>query len=110
MFLLDLYLGFTTIFGEIILSVYDQQAREQITQLKGIINSKAALFLWEQAIQSKCDKAPVWVHGDFASGNLLIKDGKLAGVIDFGCMAVGDPACDLVISWTLLREKFLGSY
>ena len=37
---------------------------------------------------------PVWIHGDVAPGNLLVKDGKLCAVIDFGILGVGDPACD----------------
>ena len=43
----------------------------------------------------------MWFHGDIASGNLLVLDGRLAAVIDFGTSGVGDPACDLVIAWTL---------
>jgi aminoglycoside phosphotransferase (APT) family kinase protein len=42
----------------------------------------------------------VWFHGDIASGNLLVRDGRLSAVIDFGTSGVGDPACDLVIAWT----------
>jgi aminoglycoside phosphotransferase (APT) family kinase protein len=44
----------------------------------------------------------VWYHGDVAAGNLLVRDGRLCAVIDFGGLAVGDPACDLAIAWTLL--------
>ena len=59
------------------------------------------------------DGPPVWFHGDIASGNLLVKDGKLAAVIDFGTSGVGDPACDLVIAWTMFagdsREAFRGA-
>jgi aminoglycoside phosphotransferase (APT) family kinase protein len=40
------------------------------------------------------------VHGDVADGNLLTEQGRLSAVIDFGCCAVGDPACDTVIAWT----------
>jgi aminoglycoside phosphotransferase (APT) family kinase protein len=44
----------------------------------------------------------VWFHGDIAAGNLLLDDkGDLAAVIDFGTSGVGDPACELVIAWTL---------
>lgn len=53
---------------------------------------------------------PVWVHGDVADGNLLTDRGLLSAVIDFGCWAVGDPACDTVIAWTYFsgdsREVF----
>jgi aminoglycoside phosphotransferase (APT) family kinase protein len=45
------------------------------------------------------------VHGDFSTGNMLIRNGKLAAIIDFGCMGIGDPACDLVIAWTLLTKE-----
>jgi aminoglycoside phosphotransferase (APT) family kinase protein len=43
-----------------------------------------------------------WFHGDVAQGNLLVIDGELAAVIDFGTCGVGDPACDLAVAWTLL--------
>ncbi len=46
------------------------------------------------------DHDPVWFHGDVAAGNLLVRDGRLAAVIDFGSSGVGDPACDTVIAWT----------
>jgi aminoglycoside phosphotransferase (APT) family kinase protein len=42
----------------------------------------------------------VWVHGDVTNSNLLVRDGRLCAVLDFGCSAVGDPACDLAIAWT----------
>ncbi|RWF70696.1 phosphotransferase, partial [Mesorhizobium sp.] len=52
----------------------------------------------------------VWFHGDVASGNLLVEDGRLSAVIDFGTSGVGDPSCDLAIAWTLFegesREAF----
>jgi len=35
--------------------------------------------------------------------NLLVKNGELSAVIDFGGMGVGDPACDLVIAWTFFK-------
>jgi aminoglycoside phosphotransferase (APT) family kinase protein len=40
------------------------------------------------------------VHGDITNSNLLVSDGRLSAVLDFGCSAVGDPACDLAIAWT----------
>jgi aminoglycoside phosphotransferase (APT) family kinase protein len=61
--------------------------------------------LWEKALSTRWSKNPTWIHGDLASGNILIKDRKLSGIIDFGGIGVGDPACDLVISWTFLEGK-----
>ena len=91
-------------------SVYDAQARAQIQELEGVIDSRSALRLWEQALTSKWEKPPVWIHGDFATGNILIEDNKLSAVIDFGGMGVGDPACDLVIAWTFLKGKSRGVF
>jgi aminoglycoside phosphotransferase (APT) family kinase protein len=86
-------------------SVYDKGAREQIAELAEVIDAVQALALWDKACETKWDKQPVWIHGDFAIGNILIDSGKLSAVIDFGGAAVGDPACDLVIAWTYLSGK-----
>jgi aminoglycoside phosphotransferase (APT) family kinase protein len=59
--------------------------------------------VWEAALAASWRGTPVWVHGDVSSGNLLIKEGQLSTVIDFGSSAVGDPACDLPIGWTFLQ-------
>ncbi len=84
-------------------SVYDEQARTQIIDLQGIIDTEAALTLWEEAISSKWHKTPVFIHGDLAVGNIIIKNRRPTAIIDFGGMGIGDPACDLVIAWTFLN-------
>jgi len=81
-------------------SVYDAEARRAIDELGDQIDGRLALETWEAALSSQWSGPPVWVHGDVAASNLLIQNGRLAAVIDFGCCAVGDPACDLVIAWT----------
>ena len=86
-------------------SVYDQGAREQIEALADVIDATKALDLWDRACATVWDKAPVWVHGDFAVGNILITEGRLSAVIDFGNCSMGDPACDLVLAWTYLTGK-----
>ncbi len=86
-------------------SVYDTETRSAIKELNGFIDANAAISLWEKATSSKWNKSPVWIHGDFASGNILIKNGRLVAVIDFGGMGVGDPACDLTIAWTFLKNE-----
>ena len=52
----------------------------------------------------------MWFHGDVAAGNLLVRDGRLAAVIDFGTSGVGDPACDVVIAWTLFDGESRATY
>jgi len=86
-------------------SVYDADTKALIENLKDFVDADKARALWQKAISSKWHKDPVWVHGDVASGNLLVKDNKLVAVIDFGCMGIGDPACDLTIAWTFFNGK-----
>jgi aminoglycoside phosphotransferase (APT) family kinase protein len=56
--------------------------------------------VWQAALAAPRNGRPVWVHGDVSSGNVLASAGRLSAVIDFGCMGVGDPACDVTIAWT----------
>jgi aminoglycoside phosphotransferase (APT) family kinase protein len=87
------------------LDIYDDETRKAIAVLKGKIDSEAVTEVWETAIATHWRKAPVWVHGDISAGNLLMKGGKLSAVIDFGQLAIGDPACDLAIAWTLFEGE-----
>ena len=92
------------------LTTYDAQTRDTIAALHGKIDAHAATAVWEAALAATWHDAPVWVHGDVAPSNLLVREGQLSAVIDFGCSGVGDPACDLVIAWTVFsgesREEF----
>jgi aminoglycoside phosphotransferase (APT) family kinase protein len=84
------------------LTVYDAETRDAIAALGPRIDAATATDAWEDALASPVTGSPVWFHGDVASANLLVDgDGRLAAVIDFGTCGVGDPACDLVIAWTL---------
>jgi aminoglycoside phosphotransferase (APT) family kinase protein len=87
------------------LAVYETEALEAISRLAGQIDRPAVERVWEQAMATTWDRDPVWVHGDVASGNLLVRDGRLAAVLDFGSSGVGDPACDCVIAWTFLAGE-----
>ncbi len=92
------------------LSTYDAETRRAIDALRGQIATTIATAVWETALAATWHGPPVWFHGDVESANLLVKNGCLAAVIDFGCSGVGDPACDVTIAWTLLsgesREAF----
>lgn len=94
---------------------YDGQTRRCLVALErragsGGVDIGRAAAVWEAALAAEWRGAPVWFHGDIASGNLLVADGRLTAVIDFGTSGVGDPACDLVIAWGMLsgdsREAF----
>lgn len=87
------------------LSAYDDEMRKAIPNIKNKNEQKIAEHLWSDALSSEWERKPVWVHGDIAIGNLLVKYGKLCGVIDFGQLAIGDPACDLGIAWSLFTNE-----
>jgi aminoglycoside phosphotransferase (APT) family kinase protein len=92
------------------LQTYDAETRRSIRTLDGHIPVDQATAVWEAALAATWHGQPVWFHGDVSSGNLLVRDGRLSAVIDFGTSGVGDPACDLVIAWTFFsgssREAF----
>jgi aminoglycoside phosphotransferase (APT) family kinase protein len=57
---------------------------------------------WERALAAApWDGPPVWHHGDLDPRNWLVRDGRISGVIDWGSMGVGDPACDVMVAWKL---------
>lgn len=87
------------------LAIYDAETRATIESLHGQIETDAVTAVWQAALEAKWCGAPVWVHGDVSSTNLLVRGGHLAGVIDFGCLAVGDPASDMTIAWTFLSGQ-----
>jgi aminoglycoside phosphotransferase (APT) family kinase protein len=84
---------------------YESETLRAIEALGERIPRDAVLAVWQAAVASSWAGEPVWFHGDVAEGNLLLRDGRLAAVIDFGTSGVGDPACDTVIAWTLLRGR-----
>ena len=87
------------------LMTYDTETRQAIDALKGKIDTKTAIEVWQAGLATTWLDSPVWVHGDISAGNLLVQDERLSAVIDFGQLGVGDPACDLVITWTLFKDE-----
>jgi aminoglycoside phosphotransferase (APT) family kinase protein len=70
------------------------------------VDTEAATAAWEAALRASAwHRPPVWIHGDLSSGNPLTVRGRLSGVIDFGGLGVGDPACDLIVAWNLFSAE-----
>lgn len=82
-------------------SVHSDQVDVALQELGGQVDIDLCREIWLTATTSVWRTDPVWYHGDFAEGNLLVEDGRrLSAVIDFGACGIGDPACDLVMAWT----------
>lgn len=66
----------------------------------------AAETAWGICLQApQWDGPPVWIHGDLQPGNLIVRGGRLAGVVDFGAFGVGDPSPDVAPAlWTFTGE------
>jgi aminoglycoside phosphotransferase (APT) family kinase protein len=83
---------------------------EHLQQLGGAVDRAAVLGAWDRALSAPpWPGPPLWLHGDLHPGNLLVSNGRLAGVIDFGDLTSGDPATDLAVRWMLpraMRERF----
>lgn len=90
-----------------------KRLREHLRQLNGLVDGGAVLRLWERVVSAPpWSGPPLWIHGDFHPGNLLVSGTRLSAVIDFGDLAAGDPATDLSIIWMLppsARSIFVAS-
>ncbi|MGP3970402.1 aminoglycoside phosphotransferase family protein [Streptomyces sp. 6N223] len=93
------------------LAELDAHVRHAIDQLGDRIDGAAALRSWEESLAAPpWDGDEQWLHGDLLPGNLLVVDGRLSAIIDWGALGVGDPACDLQPAWNVFtgpsRERF----
>ena len=84
----------------------DGAVRASIAALQGEIDVDASNAIWVTALRApRWHAAPVWIHGDLDSRNLLALDGRLSAVIDWGSLGVGDPACDVMVAWKVLTAE-----
>ncbi len=81
------------------LAVRDEQMRYWWARFDG---DPRAWEAWQRALSAApWDGPPVWHHGDLDCRNWLVRNGRISGVIDWGSMGVGDPACDVMVAWKL---------
>lgn len=76
-----------------------------------IAEPDAVQTVWTDALAAPAwTGRPVWLHGDLHPANVLTIDGSICGVIDFGDMCAGDPACDLAGGWLLLPDRVMDRF
>jgi aminoglycoside phosphotransferase (APT) family kinase protein len=93
--------------------VHDDAVRAAIRDLGAVdmVDAGSATAAWDHVVDlPQWQGAPVWVHSDLLPGNLLARRGRLSAVIDFGCVGVGDPACDVMVAWTVLSGHSRGLF
>jgi aminoglycoside phosphotransferase (APT) family kinase protein len=89
----------------------DREFRQSVDQCRPIadlgLDLDHALNVWDDALAAEQATAPLrsWYHGDLLAENLLIRNGELAAVLDFGGLAVGDPSVDLIVAWEVLDPQ-----
>lgn len=94
--------GAHNFFRGVPLAQRDSVTREAIASSEGLVDTDAVASAWEADLNAPpWEESPVWIHGDLAPGNLLVVEGRLAGVIDWGGLGVGDPATDMLPAWNL---------
>jgi aminoglycoside phosphotransferase (APT) family kinase protein len=92
-----------------------QATADQFDLIADHPNADAAQEVWQKALAAPVWQGPpLWLHGDLHPANVVVQDGLLAGVIDFGELCAGDPATDLSAAWILLpagtASRFFDTY
>jgi aminoglycoside phosphotransferase (APT) family kinase protein len=89
----------------------DSAFRHALEQCEGLLDIRLVRAVWEDALAAPdWDGPPVWLHADLIPGNVLLRDGRVVGVLDFGTMARGDPAYDVTPAWHLLDRDSRGLF
>jgi aminoglycoside phosphotransferase (APT) family kinase protein len=85
------------------LAVRDAPTRAAIAASDGLVDIAAVTGIWDDVLRVPVWSGPTaWMHADLSPGNLLVQDGRLTAVIDWGAAGVGDPTVDLIVAWNLL--------
>ena len=88
------------------LAVRDANMRERFGWLSDLDDIAAIIAAWEADLPTPArERTPCWIHGDMQRGNLLMRDGCLAGVLDWSALGVGDPAGDMSVAWNLFGPE-----
>jgi aminoglycoside phosphotransferase (APT) family kinase protein len=84
------------------LEARDDAMRARVTQLAAELDADSVLALWSEVLAVPAWTGPrVWLHGDLHPANVLVHDGEISAVIDFGDITSGDPATDLSVAWMM---------
>jgi aminoglycoside phosphotransferase (APT) family kinase protein len=89
----------------------NRATRAGIAALGDSIDAGAVTAAWEDALAAPgWEGPPVWIHGDLDARNLLVENGRITALLDWGCLCVGDPACDVKVAWAVLDAETRPSF
>ena len=97
--------------GRLPLAEQDEATRDWIAQAGDLIDGQAVTAVWEDALKGPAwDGTYSWIHSDLVPPNLLVRDGRLQAVLDFGAAGLGDPATDLNPAWSIFNAESRGVF
>jgi aminoglycoside phosphotransferase (APT) family kinase protein len=81
----------------------DVEVRRCIGESAALVDARRVEAVWDDCLAAPYEgQGDVWIHADLMPGNLLVRDGRLAAVIDCEGLCVGDLAVDLMPAWSFL--------
>src|SRR5690606_19487705 len=88
-----------------------ERFRAALDQAGDLVDRDAVQARWDElAAAEPSSDPPLWLHGDLHPLNILVHEGELSGVIDFGDMCAGDRATDLSAAWIVLPSEARPSF
>ncbi len=88
------------------LAARDDAMQTRVAQLAAELDADAVLGLWSEVLAVPAWTGPrVWLHGDLHPANVLVHEGRISAVIDFGDITSGDPATDLSVAWMMFDHS-----
>lgn len=85
-------------------AAFVEERMERLEQKTSFITSRIKR-IWNQALNAPMDVEKTWIHGDLHARNILVENGEITGIIDWGDMTVGDRATDLATLWMLFSNQ-----
>ncbi len=80
----------------------DATTQESFPAAAAVIDVESAVMAWDDSLRAApWDGSPVWIHSDLLRPNVLVRDGRVSAVIDFGAVGIGDPATDVIAAWAV---------
>ena len=83
----------------------------RLLKLNGRVDEPRLRRLWDDALGARPYLGePVWLHGDMHPANILVRDGRIIAIIDFGDLCSGDPASDIGAAWMSIPDESLDRF